>query len=157
MKPVLFIIFSIYSYTMFSTETENDNSVVVEISEVNDGVESNADSADENLCNICYENPLDPELVCKTCHKKMACRSCMKSIVQSQSTVARCPHCRGKNNTLLREKKILSKSWNKRSVIVFCADCVRGTCYAGLSGAFVAFWYFIFTVDVDNNNNSTAS
>ena len=100
MKPVLFILFSIYSYTLFSTEVENDNSVVIEISELNDALESNPDSADENLCNICYDNPLDPELVCKTCHKKMTCLSCMKSIVLSQFTVVKCHHCRGKNDTL---------------------------------------------------------
>ena len=156
MKPVLFIFFSIYSYTLFSTEVENDNSVVIEISELNDALESNSDSADENLCNICYDNPLDPELVCKTCRKKMACRSCMKSIVQSQSTVVRCPHCRGKNDTLLRKKKILSKPSNKSPVIIFCADIAKITFIAGFAGAFYYFLYFISTLDVNNNSTDTS-
>tara|TARA_B100000524_G_scaffold241492_1_gene129109 strand:+ start:380 stop:838 length:459 start_codon:yes stop_codon:yes gene_type:complete len=145
MKPVLFILFSIYSYTLLSTEVENDNSVVIEISELNDALESNSDLTDENLCTICYDNPLDPELICKTCHKKMACRSCMKSIVQSQPTVVRCPHCRGKNDTLLRKKKILSNPRNKSPVIIFFSDCIKITGIVGVYGAFVYSWYFVFT------------
>ena len=66
----MFILFSIYPYTIFSIEIENDNSIVIEILDLNDALESNSDSEDENLCNICYDNPLDPKLVFKTCHKK---------------------------------------------------------------------------------------
>ena len=70
--------------------------------------------------------------------------------------VVRCPHCRGKNDTLLRKKKILSEPSNKSPVIIFCTDCARSTVFAGIGGVFVYFWYFLFTLDKDNNSTDTS-
>ena len=122
-----------------SSDNTNEIDISIDIrSLVSDS--SSITSADSNICKICYENELSSSLVCKTCNKKMACRSCFTKIVHSQSEEGKCPYCRGENTSLLREEGIII---NRRfSKIKTCLETIVPGVF-GLGGC--AFVFLLFT------------